>query len=102
MATTVLSTRDHDGVLEIVASGDAPEGNVTAPPGTILMHKSGVTYTKKIGTGNTGWVSPMQIPEATMGACKAVAELQGWDFDSNPDYILLNVVSPPYKFPKVQ
>ncbi|BAV08651.1 hypothetical protein SAMN05421788_101111 [Filimonas lacunae] len=37
----------------------APDGNITAPPGTIYLKKGGssgeVIYVKQSGTGNTGW-----------------------------------------------
>jgi hypothetical protein len=48
------------GVLDIVDSGD-PEGNVTAPVGSMFRRSDGgagtTLYIKESGTGNTGWIA---------------------------------------------
>lgn len=59
-----------DGVIWVrgtaVWGGDAnPEGNITAPPGSIYLRGDGgpgfTRYRKESGTGNTGWVDEIRL-----------------------------------------
>lgn len=41
--------------LPLLTGSAAPEGSITAPPGTLYSRSNGEIYRKATGTGNTGW-----------------------------------------------
>lgn len=45
-----------DGGPTLSAGSDDPEGNVTAPAGSVYLRTTGVFYVKASGSGDTGWV----------------------------------------------
>lgn len=67
MATTASTRLTHssntvnEASAEDIIGSEAPEGSITAPPGSIYRRTTGgsstTLYVKESGTGNTGWVA---------------------------------------------
>ena len=78
----------EDGILaadlHVRSGAGSPEGAVTAPVGELYTNTTaGTLYTKKSGTGNTGWVlasgslSSVTIADLPAGSMVNVAEVAG-------------------------